>query len=317
MVDDGVDQLFRDEAPKVRGQQAVDDVVVPVRAQQRDGTARAAEPFHIVLAASQCKLFDQRRVRHTAGMNVDAYTAPVHFHPGPNAAFLVVCDHASNAVPEEYQALGLPAHALEQHIAWDPGARGVSFALADRLECPVILGGSSRLLIDLNRDIDDASSITAEIDSTFVPANLAISDDERAQRVRRFFAPYHARIDAWLDEQLARRIKPVLISVHSFTPRFGSIERPWPIAVLWKKSRDPVAPLIDWFAAQGYQVGDNQPYDARVLGGHTLECHALRRNLAHVLFEIRNNEIGTVQQQQQWGERLHRAIVETRFGMHG
>ncbi|MCB1570732.1 MAG: hypothetical protein KDI72_06780, partial [Xanthomonadales bacterium] len=76
------------------------------------------------------------------------------------------------------------------------------------------------------------------------------------------------------------------------------------------------APLIDWFAAQGYQVGDNRPYDARVLGGHTLECHALRRNLAHVLFEVRNNEIGTARQQQEWGERLHRAIVETRFGMH-
>ena len=39
----------------------------------------------------------------------------------------------------------------------------------------------------------------------------------------RFFAPYHARVDAWLDEQLAPRIKPVLISVHSFTQRFGSI----------------------------------------------------------------------------------------------
>ena len=256
------------------------------------------------------------RMRHTAVMNVDTYSAPVQFHPGANSAFLVVCDHASNAVPEEYHGLGLTAHELEQHIAWDLGARGVSLALAERLGCPAILGGSSRLLIDLNRDIDDATSISAEIDSTFVPGNRAISDDERAERVRRFFAPYHARIDAWLDEQLARRIKPVLISVHSFTPRFGSIERPWPIAVLWKKSRDPVAPLIDWFAAQGYQVGDNRPYDARVLGGHTLECHALRRNLAHVLFEVRNNEIGTARQQQEWGERLHRAIVETRFGMH-
>jgi predicted N-formylglutamate amidohydrolase len=253
-------------------------------------------------------------MRHTGSMTVDTYSAPFHVHPGIRTTHLVVCDHASNAVPDSYAALGLSAQELERHIAWDVGARGVSLALARKLECTAILGGSSRLLIDLNRDIDDATSISAEVDNTFVPGNCTISDDERTARVRQFYTPYHAQVEAFLDELLARRIKPTLISVHSFTPKFGSIERPWPIAVLWKKSRDPVLPLIEWFSAQGYRVGDNQPYDARILGGHTLEQHALRRNLPHVLFELRSNEIETPQQQQAWGERLHRAIVETRFG---
>jgi predicted N-formylglutamate amidohydrolase len=253
-------------------------------------------------------------MRHTGSMTVDIYSDPFHVHPGERSAHLVVCDHASNAIPDSYAALGLPAHELERHIAWDVGARGVSLALARKLACTAILGGSSRLLIDLNRDIDDATSISAEVDNTFIPGNSAISDDERSARVRHYYTPYHAKIEAILDEKLARRVRPTLISVHSFTWKFGSIERPWQIAVLWKKSRDPVAPLIDWFSARGYQVGENQPYDARVLGGHTLEQHALRRNLPHVLFELRSNEIETSQQQREWGERLHQAIVETQFG---
>lgn len=251
---------------------------------------------------------------HTVGMAVDPYTAPFHLQSGASPRYLVLCDHASNAIPESYRALGMSANDRERHIAWDIGARGTSESLARKLDCPAVFGGTSRLLIDLNRDIDDSGSIIAENDNTFVPGNLSVSDDERATRVRQFYAPYHAHIDAYLDEQLARRVRPILISVHSFNPNMGSKERPWQVALLWTQAREPVVPLIEWFAAQGFRVGENQPYDARILGGHTIERHALQRHLPHVIFEIRNNEIETPQQQRKWGERLHRAIVETRFG---
>lgn len=247
-------------------------------------------------------------------MAVDKYSAPFHVQAGASPTYLVLCDHASNAIPESYDALGMNPCDLERHIAWDVGARGVSLELSRKLDCPAVLGGSSRLLIDLNRDIDDSGSITAENDNTFVPGNLSVSDEERAMRVRQFYAPYHAQIDAMLDEQLARRVKPVVISVHSFNRMMGSIERPWQVSLLWTQVREPVVPLIEWFAAQGFRVGENQPYDARILGGHTIEQHALHRQLPHVIFEIRNTEIETPQQQKEWGERLHQAIVETRFG---
>lgn len=254
-------------------------------------------------------------MRHTVGMAVDNYSAPFHVQAGASPVYLVLCDHASNAIPEPYHALGLNPRDLERHIAWDIGARGVSQELSRRLDCPAVLGGSSRLLIDLNRDIDDSGSITAENDNTFVPGNLSVSDEERATRVRRFYAPYHAQIGAMLDEQLARRVKPIVISVHSFNPKIGTIERPWQVSLLWTQARAPVVPLIEWFAAQGFCVGENQPYDARILGGHTIEQHALHRRLPHAIFEIRNDEIGTPAQQQEWGARLHRAIIETRFGL--
>jgi predicted N-formylglutamate amidohydrolase len=250
-----------------------------------------------------------------AVMAVDVYTAPFHVYPGSQRAFLVLCDHASNAVPKRYGSLGLGPHELERHIAWDIGARGVALALASKLDCPVILGGSSRLLVDLNRCIDDPTSILGESDNTIVPRNLAINDEERAARIRQFHMPYHARIGAHLDALLARGVRPTLISVHSFSPSLGSIARPWPVAVLWKQAREPVAALIHWFVAQGFLVGDNRPYDARILLGWTLEHHAVRRDLPHVLFEMRNDGIETVRAQRVWAARLYRAMVETRFGL--
>lgn len=250
-------------------------------------------------------------------MPVDAYTAPFHVHPGSQRAFLVVCDHASNALPDAYGSLGLALGDRQRHIAWDVGARGVALALARKLDCPAVLGGTSRLLIDLNRGIDDASSILAESDGSTVPGNLAVDDGERAVRVRQFHAPYHAWIDAYLEEQHALGVRPILVSVHSFSPSLGNRERPWPVAILWNRARAPVAALIDWFAARGYRVGDNQPYDARILPGWTLEHHALRRDLPHVLLEVRSDGIETSQAQQAWGARLHQAILETRFGAIG
>jgi predicted N-formylglutamate amidohydrolase len=246
---------------------------------------------------------------------VDVYTAPFHFYPGAQRTFLVLCDHASNAVPEQYGSLGLGTHELERHIAWDIGARGVALALARKVACPVVLGGTSRLLVDLNRGIHDATSILAESDHTIVPRNLAIDDDERADRIRQFHVPYHARIESHLDALLALGVRPTLVSVHSFSPTLDSIARPWPVAVLWKQAREPVAALLDWFLAHGFLVGDNRPYDARTLFGWTLEHHALRRELPHVLFEIRSDGIETSQAQREWGAWLHRAMVETRFGL--
>ena len=42
------------------------------------------------------------------------------------AELLLVCDHASNAVPKSLNRLGLADDAFEDHIAYDIGAGGVA-----------------------------------------------------------------------------------------------------------------------------------------------------------------------------------------------
>ncbi|MCE3003405.1 MAG: N-formylglutamate amidohydrolase [Xanthomonadaceae bacterium] len=248
-------------------------------------------------------------LRHTPGVT----DLPFRFVPGARRDVVVLCDHASNHVPAEYADLGLPPDELDRHIAWDPGAHGAAVALASALDCPLVHGIHSRLLVDLNRAHDDATLILAESDNTFVPGNLTISDDERAARVARFHAPYHARIDAHLDGLHAHGVRPTVVAVHSFNPVLGGVARPWEIGVLWKLDRAPVAPLIDWLAGDGWHVGDNQPYDGRTAMGWTLEYHAVRRGLPHVMFELRNDVVADGDAQATWGRRLARALRETGF----
>ncbi|MCB1358193.1 MAG: N-formylglutamate amidohydrolase, partial [Maritimibacter sp.] len=66
-----------------------------------------------------------------------------------DSRWLVACDHASNAVPPEIGggSLGLSDADMARHIAWDPGAAGVSIGLGELLGAPVVLGNFSRLVI--------------------------------------------------------------------------------------------------------------------------------------------------------------------------
>ena len=58
-----------------------------------------------------------------AGEVGKAPPCPVERVPGRlEARALVLCDHASNAIPPEFGALGLPPEQLKRHIAYDIGA---------------------------------------------------------------------------------------------------------------------------------------------------------------------------------------------------
>ncbi len=63
--------------------------------------------------------------------------------------WLITCDHARSTVPPDLGGtLGLPDADMARHIAYDPGAMGVSLALGAALGAPVLLSNFSRLVID-------------------------------------------------------------------------------------------------------------------------------------------------------------------------
>lgn len=241
-------------------------------------------------------------------MRFEPYVAPIQAIAGRREDLLVLCCHASHAIPDALGGLGLtPVDRLE-HIAWDPGAREVALALAARLDCPALLGGVSRLVVDLNRSPTSSELILAESDNRMVPGNLRVGDAERAARIADWHAPYHAAIDRHLDDLAGRGVAPTLVAIHSFTPVWCGIARPWHAGVLWKREREPVAALIDALARQGLAVGDNEPYDGHVAMGYTLEQHGERRGLRHVLLELRNDLLGTREQTGAWADRLAAAL---------
>jgi predicted N-formylglutamate amidohydrolase len=213
-------------------------------------------------------------------------------NPNGAAPVILLCDHAANAIPRKFGSLGLTAAELDRHIAWDIGAEKLTCQLAGRLDAPAILSSFSRLVIDCNRAPDSPASIAEDSDGTLVIGNIELTREEREARAQEIFWPYHRRIAATLDECAERHVVPAVLSIHSFTPCMNGVARPWPIGVLWDKDARIAKSLIRALSdREGLLIGDNEPYSLRGPTDFTLPYHAVSRNLAHTLIEVRQDEI--------------------------
>lgn len=224
--------------------------------------------------------------------------------------WLVLCDHASNALPPGYGTLGLAPEQLTRHIAYDIGAASVAEGLAKRLGAPAVLSGYSRLLIDPNRGTDDPTLVMRLSDGAVVPGNADVDAAEISRRVARYYAPYHTAIDAAIDEAIAAGQPPALVSVHSFTHSWKGVLRPWHVTVLWDRDPRLALPVLETLGREpGLVVGENEPYSGK-LKGDCLYRHGTHRGLAHVLIEIRQDLIRDTAGQEEWASRLAR-VLET------
>jgi predicted N-formylglutamate amidohydrolase len=237
----------------------------------------------------------QEGVPGTAGLLTGGDPAPFTvLNPEGRAELLLVCDHAGQAVPASLGRLGLDQAVLSRHIGWDIGAAAVTRLLAERLGAPAVLSGYSRLVIDCNRELDDPTSIPTISDGQVVPGNQELSAHDKRARAEACFWPYHRAIEAQLERATALGTAPAVLSIHSFTPQMQGVDRPWHIGILWEDDARLSAPLLAALSQRpGLVVGDNEPYSGRDPEGFTLRQHAMSRGLAHVLIELRQDEIAT------------------------
>ncbi|MEY9195785.1 putative N-formylglutamate amidohydrolase [Sinorhizobium fredii] len=140
--------------------------------------------------------------------------------------------------------------------------------LSAALEAPAVLGCFSRLLIDPNRGEDDPTLIMKISDGAVIPGNHPITDEEWQNRLNRFHRPYHEAVSQTIAEAAAASGKaPLVISLHSFTPAWKGIARPWHAAVLWDNDPRAVFPVIERLESAGdIVVGNNEPYDGALRG---------------------------------------------------
>ena len=191
-------------------------------------------------------------------------------------------------------------------ISASPGS-GVS--LAEALDATLIQQNYSRLVIDCNRPLDAASSIPDVSERTAIPGNAGLDETEQAARASEIFRPYHERIEAELDRRKQAERPVAFVALHSFTPVFMDVARPWHAAVLY--NRDPrfahrLMALLN--AEREFTIGDNAPYQVTDASDYTIPVHAERRGLHHVLVEIRQDLIAEEAGQAQWAARLARLL---------
>ncbi len=218
---------------------------------------------------------------------------------------ILLCEHASNHIPARYARLGLPPADLERHIAYDIGAAQVARQLSRHLDAVLALAGFSRLLIDCNRPLTATSSIPARSETTDIPGNRNLSDSERAERDRLYFAPFRERVAGMLDARLAAGRPTLLIGMHSFTPVFLGVHRPWQVGVLYLRAKRLAAALLDGLRADpALTIGVNEPYRVTLEGDYTVPWVGEARGIATALFEVRQDLIAEAAGAAAWAERL-------------
>lgn len=223
--------------------------------------------------------------------------------------FVVTCDHAGRRLPRSLGTLGLSEQELSMHIAWDIGAREVALRLAAALDAFVACQRYSRLVIDCNRPLGAVDSIATMSERTLIPGNQGVSEPEAAARARAIFHPYHEQIRGELDRRAAAGRTAILVAVHSFTPVFLDVPRPWHAGVLFNRDARLAAPLLRLLRAEPeLVVGCNEPYAANDLCDFSVVHHGELRGLVHVELEIRQDLIAEEAGQLAWAARLARLL---------
>lgn len=206
---------------------------------------------------------------------------------------ICVADHASNFVPADVP-LGIADELLGKHIAVDLGTQNMADILARHHKIPVHIAAVSRLVVDLHREETSPFVMPATSDGHVIPGNIGA---DLEQRLARFHRPYHAALGAWITAA-----QPALIiALHSFTPALESSDeaRPWEVGLLYNRDDRAARHAIDMFRAEGFKVGDNQPYSGKLLNA-TMDRHAEVAGIPYLTLEIRQDQIATKAQQARW-----------------
>jgi len=189
-------------------------------------------------------------------------------------------------------------------VGWDIGALAVALGLSAALDATLVAQPYSRLVIDCNRMAGTEPSIPLRSERTDVPGNAGLSRAARREREREIFEPYHDEIERLLDQRATAGRATWLLAVHSFTPVYDGVPRPWHVGL----SSDDYRPLAESMIAglrrdPALVVGDNEPYSVDDVD-YGIPVHGARRGLPRALLEIRQDLIETEAGQREWAERL-------------
>jgi predicted N-formylglutamate amidohydrolase len=226
---------------------------------------------------------------------------------------VIICDHASNCVPESLKNLGLARKVLQKHIAWDPGTETIGRYMQKALGTPLVLASYSRLVVDLNRGHDNDECMRDTSDGVKIPGNKGLSKAQGKRRLDEIFWPYHDAVDAEIERFLRKGTIPLLMSIHSFTPVMKGFKRPWHIGVMWNRERAIAKKLVALLRKNNPKltIGENKPYSLKDagLGKDSIRRHAGKYKIPHIVLEFRQDLVGTKAGALKFAKILHESAA--------
>lgn len=231
-------------------------------------------------------------------------------NPDGTSPYLLLCEHASNRIPQALGELGLPEAERQRHIAWDIGASALAQHLSRTLDAPLFMANYSRLVIDCNRPPHAPSAMPERSETTEIPGNLALTEGEKAGRIETLFRPFADAVSRRLDLLQRQGKRPLIVGIHSFTPVYFGRERPWHAGILYGAATGFGEALIQRLRTDtAITIGDNEPYTIHPDEDYTVPVHADARGLPGALIEVRHDLIDTLSGVRAWGDRLTRCLA--------
>lgn len=231
-------------------------------------------------------------------------------NPDGASPYLLLCEHASPRIPRALGDLGLPEAERMRHIGWDIGAQALAEHLAITLDAALFSTGYSRLVVDCNRPPDNPSIMPAVSEDTAVPGNRGLSAADRQARLDALFHPFQNAVARRLDLRQAAGLRTLVVGVHSFTPVYKGVTRPWHAGILYAQATEFAGGLMRVLrAVSGLVIGDNEPYQIDS-DDYTVPMHGDVRGLPAVLIEVRHDLIAAPEGVEEWGTRLTRCLLQ-------
>lgn len=232
----------------------------------------------------------------------------VHGQPDRMPQVVVICEHASNALPLGRPDLGGDLRLTEatrtSHAAWDIGALGLAQGLAQRLGGTLVHAPLSRLTYDLNRAPDHPGAMPERSEIHNIPGNQALTPADRLARVRSVYRPFHATLADTIAGIMAQGVRPALIAIHSFTPVYNGQPRTVQFGVIHDDDPTLSRAVVDAAQGCGLDTRLNEPYSAAGDVTHTIRLHAVPCRLANTMLEVRNDLIADAPAQDAMADRL-------------
>ncbi|MGY4395324.1 putative N-formylglutamate amidohydrolase [Sphingomonas sp. UYAg733] len=117
---------------------------------------------------------------------------------------------------------------------------------------------------------------------------LGISIEEMAFRETEIFTRLHHAVTSCLDERQRNGQSTRLVAIHSFTPVYAGVARPWHAGVLVGAAETVAHQVLRRFRAHTQlNVALNEPYAIERESDCTVLLHGDDRNIDAVLLEIR------------------------------
>ena len=177
----------------------------------------------------------------------------------------------------------------------------VSAQMALRLNAVLVASRTSRLVFDCNRPPDASDAMPEQSEVFKIPGNVDLTAGQKADRVAAYYQPFHATVA----EVIAQKQRPILITVHSFTPVYNGKVRDVEIGVLHDSDARLADALLSRTGARmPHMVRRNDPYGPQDGVTHTLRKHAIPDGNLNVMLEVRNDLISSREAQIEMADLL-------------